>query len=73
MARKRASLATGLTAVKAAPEAEPMVTTSIHIPRSLLRELRLAAVDRADQAGGRPSVSALVVELLERHRAEISA
>ena len=72
MARRRRTTA-AKAAAKVAPQAEPMATTSIHMPRSLLRELRMAAVDRADQEGGRPNVSALVVELLQRHRGEIGA
>jgi hypothetical protein len=50
-----------------------MVTSTIHMPKALLRRLRLAAMARSEVQGGRPSVSAIVVELLERHGDEIDA
>ena len=56
-----------------ATAADDMRVTSIHIPRDLLSVLRIAAVNRADRAGGRPSVSAVVVDVLRRHQAEIEA
>ena len=37
-----------------------MRVTSIHIPRSLLRLLRMAAADRADRQGGRPSAASSI-------------
>jgi hypothetical protein len=71
MTKKRGSLAANMAVVRATAETEAMATTSIHMPASLLKALRFAAAERAEQEGGRPSVSALVVELLERHRSEI--
>ena len=57
----------------ARPDDAEMRVTSIHIPRDLLRLLRIAAAIRADRQGGRPSVSAVIVDVLERHRDEIEA
>lgn len=55
------------------------VIISINLPRHLVRTLRQAAVQRADvtaashkdNRGGRPSVSALILEILQRHEDEI--
>jgi hypothetical protein len=47
-----------------------MQTTSVHLPSDLLRLLRLVAVVRASRHGGRPSVSDILRELLEKHRRE---
>ena len=70
----RVTKATETPATAATPPADiDMRVTSIHIPRSLLRLLRMAAADRADRQGGRPSVSAVIVDVLERHRDEIEA
>ena len=77
---KRASLVGNMQVVPktaeadaAAPPPDSMRVTSIHLPRELLRLLRIAAAERADRHGGRPSVSAVIVDVLERHRAEIEA
>ncbi len=51
-----------------APGAGDMLTTAIHIPRSTHLLLRAVAFRRAQEGGGRPSVSALLVELVEEHR-----
>ena len=57
---------------KRATSAGPgMAITSVHLPRDLLKLLRLASINRADLHGGRPSVSDVIRDLLERHRAEI--
>lgn len=48
-----------------------MAITSIHLPRELLKVLRMASINRADQRGGRPSVSDVIRDVLERHRDEI--
>ena len=50
-----------------------MTTTAIHIPKATLSLLRRVAVSRADSQGGRPSVSAVLAELVERARAELEA
>ena len=47
--------------------------TTVVIPADLLRLLRLAAIGRADRHGGRPSVSDVIRDLLERHRKELEA
>ena len=57
----------------AAPAPDRMRITSAHLPRELLRLLRIAAAERADRHGGRPSVSAVIVDVLQRHRDEIQA
>lgn len=46
-------------------------TTAIHIPREDLALLRRVAVERANRNGGRPSVSDVLRELIDRHRAEL--
>ncbi len=48
-----------------------MAITSIHLPRELLTLLRFASINRADRHGGRPSVSDVIRDWLERHRDEI--
>lgn len=48
-----------------------MTTTAIHIPHEALALLRLVAVQRANREGGRPSVSAVLTDLVEQHRAEL--
>ncbi len=71
--RKAAARAKGKAAKKAptAPDASEKLTTAIVIPRSTWRLLRAVAFKRAQEQGGRPSVSALVMELVERHRKEL--
>jgi len=44
------------------------VTTAIHLPKRTLALLRRVAVERANQRGGRPSVSALITDLVEELR-----
>jgi hypothetical protein len=55
------------------PEASPRetLTTAIHLPRATWTLLRAVAFKRAQTRGGRASVSSLLVELVERHRAEL--
>ena len=48
-----------------------MQTTSLHLPADLLYLLRIVAVRRASQTGGRPSVSDVVRDVLEDHRHEL--
>lgn len=60
--RKRSRSA---AAVARAPEGTAdYVTTAIHLPQEMLTLLRQVAVARADIAGGRPSVSAVLVDLV---------
>jgi hypothetical protein len=47
------------------------ITTAIHIPRITWSLLRAAAFRRAQDSGGRASVSKLITELVERHRKEL--
>jgi hypothetical protein len=80
MARK-ASLMSAVKAAKDAVSADPvpvvdrtdMVTSAFHIPKATLQLLRRVAVARAGLRGGRPSVSSVIVDLVEQHRAELSA
>ncbi len=71
--RKGATKAKRKTAGQAptAPDAGETLTTAIVIPRSTWRLLRAVAFKRAQEQGGRPSVSALVLELVDRHRKEL--
>lgn len=45
-----------------------MVTTAIHVPKRTLSLLRRVSIARADRLGGRPSVSAVLSELVEAAR-----
>jgi hypothetical protein len=56
---------------KRPPVGDEYVTSALHIKKDLLALLRHAAVARANRLGGRPSVSALISELVERHREEL--
>ena len=84
MARKRSTLTAENLVVPKQDQAENtppatrrttasagMAITSIHLPRELLKVLRMASINRADQRGGRPSVSDVIRDVLERHRDEI--
>ncbi len=48
-----------------------MKTTAINLPVDTWTMLRAAAFARAQATGERPSVSALITELAEQHRAEL--
>lgn len=50
--------------------AEGMVMTGLHLPAELLNVLRRVAVKRAER-GGRVSVSAVIADLVRKHRAEL--
>lgn len=54
-----------------APNEVSAITTAIHIPRGTWSLLRAVAFRRAQDQGARPSVSRLIAELVERHRAEL--
>src|SRR5688500_2803730 len=47
------------------------VTSSVHFERGHLALLRRVAVERANANGGRPSVSDVIADLVERYRAEL--
>ncbi len=82
MARKP-SLMSSVKAARDAVEATPtdampldradMATSAMHLPKATLQLLRKVAVARAGIRGGRPSVSAVLVDLVEQHRAEFQA
>ena len=71
MPKKKPSLSASVVSAVAHAGADVHVQCSINIPKSLHRKLRLAAVSRAEAHGGRPSVSALIVDYLTRHEDEI--
>ena len=56
---------------KAPRAAGEMKTTAINIPVDTWTMLRAVAFARAQETGERPSVSALITELAEHHRAEL--
>jgi hypothetical protein len=55
------------TAVSEAKE-RPYKTTGVHLPADLWELLNRVAFERARTKGGRASVSALLVEMIERNR-----
>ena len=46
-------------------------TTGINLPADMWELLNRVAFERAKRHGGRPSVSALLVDLVQRHRKEL--
>lgn len=58
---------------KATPQTEERKTrtTGIVLPTELWELLRRVAFERSRRSGGRGSVSALLVEMIERHRKEL--
>ncbi len=73
---KRGSVARNKRMSKAAETKAPrepgkMKTTAINIPVDTWTMLRAVAFARAQETGERPSVSALITELAEQHRAEL--
>lgn len=55
----------------AAARERPYKTTGLHLPADLWELLNRVAFERAKRRGGRASVSALLVEMIERHRKEL--
>ena len=49
-----------------------LLTTSVNIPRDLLALLRRAAAERAIRDGCRPSVSGVIVDLVQANRAALT-
>ena len=47
------------------------ITTAIHIPKTTWRLLRAVSFKRAQEHGGRASVSALITELVEANRKDL--
>jgi hypothetical protein len=65
-----------VTKIAAAPAprhpATPGAVTAINLPSDVLELLRMVAIKRAARAGkGRPSVSAVIVDLVEKHRHQL--
>ena len=50
------------------PQERPYKTTGVHLPADLWELLNRVAFERARTRGGRASVSALLVEMIERNR-----
>lgn len=53
------------------PQERPYKTTGVHLPADLWALLNRVAFERARTKGGRASVSALLVDMIERHRKEL--
>jgi hypothetical protein len=53
------------------PEDRTHRTTGINLPTETWELLRRVAFERSRKSGGRGSVSALLVELVERHKREL--
>ncbi len=73
---KRGSIVDNMRVSKAGEAKAPkqpgkMKTTAINIPVDTWTMLRAVAFARAQETGERPSVSALITELAEQHRAEL--
>src|SRR5260370_36960850 len=51
----------------------PYKTTGVHLPADLWELLNRVAFERARTRGGRASVSALLVEMIERNRKALEA
>ena len=49
----------------------PYKTTGLHLPADLWELLNRVAFERARTRGGRASVSALLVAMIEKHRKEL--
>jgi len=58
------------TAVSGAKD-RPYKTTGVHLPADLWELLNRVAFERARTKGGRASVSALLVAMIEKHRREL--
>ena len=59
------------SAVKTDPDRPGFKTTGINLPADVWELLNRVAFERAKKFGGRPSVSALLVDLVQRHRKEL--
>jgi len=53
------------------PVERPYKTTGLHLPSDLWELLNRVAFERAKTRGGRASVSALLVDMIELHRKEL--
>jgi len=59
------------TAARKEASAPASKTTGINVPSDMWELLNRVAFERAKKFGGRPSVSALLVDLVQRHRKEL--
>jgi hypothetical protein len=62
---------TAKSAARTEPEQPGYKTTGINLPSDIWELLNRVAFERAKKFGGRPSVSALLVDLVQRHRREL--
>jgi hypothetical protein len=53
------------------PQERPYKTSGLHQPADLWELLNRVAFERAKSRGGRASVSALLVNMIEQHRKEL--
>jgi hypothetical protein len=53
------------------PRERPYKTTGLHLPADLWELLNRVAFERARTKGGRASVSALLVEMIEKNRTRL--
>ena len=53
------------------PQGRPYKTTGVHLPADQWELLNRVAFERARTKGGRASVSALLVQMIEKHRREL--
>lgn len=53
------------------PRERPYKTTGLHLPADLWELLNRVAFERSRTKGGRASVSALLVDMIEQHRREL--
>jgi hypothetical protein len=66
-----AKKAMAVTEIKNQPSIAQTVTTAVHLPKETWVLLRAVAFHRAQDTGGRASVSKLVAELVEQRRREL--
>ena len=71
MAKKQARSPRSAKGTKIAERDSGTITTAIHISNRTWKLLRAVSFHRAQMDGGRASVSKLITELVERHRAEL--
>jgi hypothetical protein len=72
-ARAKAGATAGGTPASGRGARGAIMTTAISLPRETWLLLRRVTFKRAEETGGRPSVSGLLMSLVEAHRAEFEA
>lgn len=70
---KRSGKSSSEPRVKGPERSLETMTTAIHIRLETWKLLRAVAFRRAQDTGGRASVSKLIEELVERHRGELES